>query len=116
MELSGSGMIKGDGIPCKLYGEYPQRLPLAAWCAPGMDLYQFHAVGALSCGHIPGMLRLVLTWIVPVAFITTVPVEMLTKQVSPIMLVGGAGIALGLLLFASAFFRMSLRHYTGASS
>ena len=59
---------------------------------------------------------LLLTWIVPVAFITTVPVEMLTKQVSPIMLVGGAGIALGLLLLASAFFRMSLRHYTGASS
>lgn len=31
-----------------------QRLPLAAWRGLGMDLYQFHAVGALSCGHIPG--------------------------------------------------------------
>ncbi len=76
----------------------------------------FMQLGRYPVGIYPGMLRLVLTWIVPVAFITTVPVEMLTKQVSPIMLVGGAGIALGLLLFASAFFRMSLRHYTGASS
>ncbi len=76
----------------------------------------FMQLGRYPVGIYPGMLRLVLTWIVPVAFITTVPVEMLTKQVSPIMLVGGAGIALGLLLFASVFFRMSLRHYTGASS
>jgi ABC-2 type transport system permease protein len=67
-------------------------------------------------GIYPGALRLVLTWIVPVAFITTIPVEMLTRQVSPIMLLVGAGIALVLLLLASAFFRMSLRHYTGASS
>jgi ABC-2 type transport system permease protein len=76
----------------------------------------FMQLGRYPVGIYPGMLRLVLTWIVPVAFITTIPVEMLTKQVSPIMLVGGAGIALGLLLLASAFFRMSLKHYTGASS
>src|SRR5260370_41635020 len=57
----------------------------------------FMQLGRYPVGIYPGMLRLLLTWIVPVAFITTVPVEMLTRQVSPIMLVGGAGIALRLL-------------------
>lgn len=76
----------------------------------------FMQLGRYPVGIYPGALRLVLSRIVPVAFITTVPVEMLTRQVSPIMLLVGAGIALVLLLLASAFFRMSLRHYTGASS
>ncbi len=76
----------------------------------------FMQLGRYPVGIYPGALKLMLTWIVPVAFITTVPVEVLTRQVSPIMLLGDVGIALVLLLVASAFFRMSLRHYTGASS
>jgi ABC-2 type transport system permease protein len=73
-------------------------------------------LGRYPVGIYPGALRLLLTWVVPVAFITTIPVEVLTRQASPLVLVAGAAIALGLFVLASFFFRMSLRHYTSASS
>jgi ABC-2 type transport system permease protein len=73
-------------------------------------------LGRYPVGLYPGALRLLLTWVVPVAFITTIPVEVLTRQASPLVLMAGAAIALGLFVLASFFFRMSLRHYTSASS
>jgi len=73
-------------------------------------------LGRYPVGIYPGMLRLILTWIVPVAFITTVPVQVLIGQTSPLILLAGGGIAILLFLLASFFFRLSLRHYTGTSN
>ena len=64
----------------------------------------------------PGWLRLVLSWVVPVGFITTVPAEALTGQVSTMELLGGVVLAAALLIAASLFFRLSLRRYSSASS
>lgn len=76
----------------------------------------FMQLGRYPVQVYPGMLRLILTWIVPVAFITTVPVQTLIGQTSPVVLVGGTCLALVLFFLASLFFRLGLRHYTGASS
>ncbi len=67
-------------------------------------------------GLYPGWLRLVMTWVVPVGVITTVPAQALTGVVSVEALVGSAGLAAALLIGASALFRVGLRRYASASS
>ncbi len=67
-------------------------------------------------GLYPGWLRLVLTWVVPVGLITTVPVQALTGQISPAALAGSLVFAMALALGASLLFRVALRRYNSASS
>jgi ABC-2 type transport system permease protein len=67
-------------------------------------------------GLYPGWLRLVLTWIVPVGIITTVPAEALTGALSIERLAGSVMLAVVLLVSASALFRSGLRRYASASS
>lgn len=64
----------------------------------------------------PGWLRLLLTWVLPVGLMTTLPVQALTHNVAwPVF---GGGILLALLLFvgASGLFHLGLRRYASASS
>ena len=67
-------------------------------------------------GLYPGWLRLVLTWIVPVGVITTVPAQALAGTASTGMLAGSVGLAAALFIGASALFRLGLRRYASASS
>ncbi|MBX3084794.1 MAG: ABC-2 family transporter protein [Anaerolineae bacterium] len=64
----------------------------------------------------PGWIRLALTWIIPVAIMTTLPAQALTGEVAAEMVIGG--MLLGLLLFvgATVLFRTGLRRYASASS
>jgi ABC-2 type transport system permease protein len=67
-------------------------------------------------GLYPGWLRLVLTWIVPVGVMTTVPAQALTGRLSPWVLAGSVALAAGLFAGASALFQFGLRRYASASS
>jgi ABC-2 type transport system permease protein len=67
-------------------------------------------------GLYPGWLRMVLTWVVPVGVMTTIPAQALNGQLSPAMLAGSGALALALLAGASALFRTGLRRYASASS
>jgi ABC-2 type transport system permease protein len=67
-------------------------------------------------GMYPGWLQLVLTWIVPVGVITTIPAQALTGMLSVQNLGLSLGMALGLLAAASALFRFGLKRYASASS
>lgn len=67
-------------------------------------------------GLYPGWLRLVLTWIVPVGLITTVPAEALAGDLRPETFVGSLLLACALFGGASALFRAGLRRYASASS
>lgn len=67
-------------------------------------------------GLYPGWLRLVLTWVVPVGLMTTVPAQALSGELSPGMLAGSLLLALVLLAGASVLFRLGLRRYASASS
>ncbi len=64
----------------------------------------------------PGWLRLVLTWIVPIGFMTTVPAQALTDELTSGFLVGSIAVATLLVLAASFVFRFGLRRYSSASS
>jgi len=67
-------------------------------------------------GLYPGWLRLVLTWVVPVGIMTTVPAQALTGELPPGMLAGSVSLATVLVIGASALFRFGLRRYASASS
>jgi ABC-2 type transport system permease protein len=67
-------------------------------------------------GLYPGWLRLVLTWIVPVGVITTLPAGALTGTASPAALAGMLGLSIAVCIAASALFRFAVRRYASASS
>jgi ABC-2 type transport system permease protein len=89
------------------------------WTQATVFTWMFHSVfqmGRYPVGLYPGWLRLVLTWVVPVGLITTVPAQALTGDVPRLMLAGSVALALALGIGASALFRYGLRRYASASS
>lgn len=64
----------------------------------------------------PVAYRLFFTFVVPVAFLTTVPAETLLGRAQWPWLVGSALLAAGLLVGSHLFWRFALRFYTSASS
>lgn len=64
----------------------------------------------------PGWLRFALTFVVPVAFATTVPAEALTGRLTGTTLVGAVATAIVLSVLSRLFWRIGLRQYSGASA
>jgi ABC-2 type transport system permease protein len=64
----------------------------------------------------PGWLRFALTFIVPVAFATTIPTEALTGRLAPNTLLAALAVAVALAVLSRLFWRLGLRHYAGASA
>lgn len=72
--------------------------------------------GRFPMAAYPVAYRFFFTFVVPVAFLTTVPAETLLNRTQWVWL-GGAGLlALALLLLSHRFWRFALRFYTSASS
>ena len=76
---------------------------------------------ALTAGRFPVSayppgLRLLLTLVLPVAFLTTVPAEAILGRATPTLV--GAALVMALVSFSlsRAFWRFALRYYTSASS
>jgi len=77
--------------------------------------------GLLEAGRFPmvaypAAYRFFFTFVVPVAFLTTVPAEAMLGRSPVIWMVGAGGLALGLLIASTIFWRFALRFYTSASS
>ena len=64
----------------------------------------------------PGWLRFALTFIVPVAFATTIPAEALTGRLNGLTLWGAIGLAGGMFVLARLVWKWGLRRYSGASA
>jgi ABC-2 type transport system permease protein len=64
----------------------------------------------------PGWLRFLLTFIVPVAFATTVPVEALTGRLTTETLLGAGLLAVAMLVASRVFWKIGLKRYSGASA
>ena len=74
------------------------------------------AAGRFPIGAYPPAYRFFFTFVVPVAFLTTVPAEALLGRGNPVWIAGGGCLAVALLLLSSYFWRFALRFYTSASS
>lgn len=77
--------------------------------------------GVLEAGRFPVVAyplayRVFLTFVIPVAFLTTVPAQALLGQVEWAWIFGSVGLAIALLQFSRWFWRFALRFYTSASS
>ena len=79
-------------------------------------LHSLLAAGRFPVSAYPAGYQFFFTFVVPAAFLTTVPAEvMLGRQAATGMLLAGA-FALGLALIGRLFWRFALRYYTSASS
>lgn len=81
-----------------------------------MIFWMVYNAGRWPLAVYPGWLRWGLTVVVPVAFAVTVPAEALTGRLNPLTLTAAGALAIATLLGSRAFFRLGLRHYSGASA
>ena len=77
--------------------------------------------GLLEAGRYPMVAypiayRFFFTFVVPVAFLTTVPAETMLGRVQLGWVIGAGVLALFLFAIATVFWRFALRFYTSASS
>ena len=78
--------------------------------------YAFFSAGRFPVSAFPVWARFVLTFIVPIAFITTVPAAAAVGRLEWPLALGGVVTALLLLLVSHAFWRYAVANYTSASS
>ncbi len=81
-----------------------------------MIFQSMYEAGRWPISLYPGWLRYGLTFIIPVAFATTVPAEALTGRLTWQTLLGAVVLAILLFAVSRAFWRVGLRHYSGASA
>ena len=77
--------------------------------------------GLLEAGRFPmvaypAAYRFFFTFIIPVAFLTTIPAEALLRETEAGWIISAAALAIALLLVSRYFWRFALRFYTSASS
>ena len=76
----------------------------------------FLEAGRYPIAAYPAVYRFFFTFIIPVAFLTTVPAQAMLGKTEIVWLIGAGVLALILFLIAIAFWRFALRFYTSASS
>ncbi len=76
----------------------------------------FFQMARYPVGLYPGWLRLVLTWVIPVGLMTTIPAQALTGELPLALLAGSLLTALLFFAGATVLFRTGLRRYASASS
>ncbi|NUN64241.1 ABC transporter permease [Pseudanabaena biceps] len=64
----------------------------------------------------PASYRFFFTFVVPIAFLTTVPSEALLGRAEPVWILGSMFLAIALLYVSNKFWQFALRFYTSASS
>jgi len=119
--LSNSGVFlltlaAGIGI---LYAILLVYSAMVFWSPGVMFTWLFDGIFQLArypLGLYPGWVRLVLTWIIPVGVITTIPAQALTGSLSGGQLAAALSAAGVLILLASLLFKTALRRYASASS
>lgn len=77
------------------------------------DLFQ---MARYPVGLYPGVFRLILTWLIPVGVITTIPAQALTGELSPVRLVLSLLFSVLLVGLSSVFFKKAIQRYSSASS
>jgi ABC-2 type transport system permease protein len=81
-----------------------------------MIFQSVYSAGRWPVSIYPGWLRFALTFLVPVAFAITVPAQALAGRLTWPALGGAASFAAVLFVLARIFWRIGVRHYSGASA
>lgn len=78
--------------------------------------YAFYEAGRYPVTIYRGAVRVLLTFIVPIAFITTFPASALLGRLDATTASTGFAFAIGLFIASNRFWNFALRHYSSASS
>lgn len=92
---------------------------LAFWSPGFLITWVFDALFQLArypIGIYPPIIRILLTWIIPIGLITTIPAQALSGQIGVGMVFTSLGVAGLLLIAASWLFHRGIRRYHSASS
>jgi ABC-2 type transport system permease protein len=82
-----------------------------------LNIFQsMYEAGRWPIGIYPPWLRTVLTFLVPIGFAVTVPSEGLVGRLTAPNLLGAIALAIALPVVARVFWRIGVRHYSGASA
>lgn len=110
-------LITGSAI---IYSFWTMLATLSFWFVRVENILEIfrsmYEAGRWPVSLYPPWLRFVLSFIVPVAFVTTVPVEALTGRLSPVTLTIASVLAIFLLLISRLFWKIGMRQYAGASA
>jgi ABC-2 type transport system permease protein len=82
-----------------------------------LNIFQsMYEAGRWPIGIYPPWLRTMLTFLVPIGFAITVPTEGLVGRLTSPNLLGAIALSVALPLVARVFWRIGVRHYSGASA
>ena len=79
-------------------------------------MFTFYEAGRFPVNIFPAWVRAVLTFVVPIAFITTVPASVLLGRLGGEFVLFSLGVAAILFTASVLFWRFAVRHYSSASS
>jgi ABC-2 type transport system permease protein len=79
-------------------------------------LFTFYEAGRFPVSVFPAWLRAILTFVVPIAFITTVPAAVIIGRLDAEFVVLAVVVTAILFTACAAFWRFAVRHYSSASS
>jgi ABC-2 type transport system permease protein len=79
-------------------------------------LHTFFGMGRFPVDAYPSWLRRFLTFVIPVALVTTVPTEALTGRLAPFVPLVSLAVAVLMLWLSTRLWRLGLGQYTSASS
>lgn len=79
-------------------------------------VYSIMEIARYPSSAFPEPLRAVITFVIPIAFISTVPAEIVLDRISPAAVVYGWGFALALFALSVVVWRRAVRQYGSASS
>ena len=79
-------------------------------------LFTFYEAGRFPVNIFPAWVRALLTFVVPIAFITSVPASVLLGRLNGEFVLYAAGVAAALFTASALFWRFAVRHYSSASS
>ena len=79
-------------------------------------LRSFLEAGRFPIVAYPAAFRIFFTFVIPVAFLTTVPAQVFLNRIDYTWLAGSSLLAMGLFQISRWFWRFALRFYTSASS
>jgi ABC-2 type transport system permease protein len=102
-----------------IYGLLLGLSALAFWSPGFLITWVFDALFQLArypIGIYPPFIRILLTWIIPIGLITTIPAQALSGQIGIGMVLTSLAVAGLLLIFASLLFHRGIRRYHSASS
>lgn len=103
-----------------IYSFWLMLATLAFWFVRVENMLQIfssmYEAGRWPVGFYPRWLRFMLTFLIPVAFATTVPAQALAGQLRLSTLAGAYALAAALAVLSRVFWRVGVRRYSSASS